>query len=125
MIVGVTTLSIGTCVSTITTVVIVVVLLVARTCDTGELSDFSLVVWVRPRTLRVVSAVLVNVDVGVAMDRQLQADDKSAPLVYAEKHDGLAILELLELLLAADVARLSKVTVTTGLSAHPVGYAVA
>ena len=55
-------------------------------------------------TLIVVAAVAVAVNIGVGMERQLQAEDNSAPLVYAEKHDGFTMLEVL---LARDVARLS------------------
>jgi len=54
--------------------------------------------------LIVVAAVAVAVNIGVGMERQLQAEDNSAPLVYAEKHDGFTMLEVL---LARDVARLS------------------
>jgi hypothetical protein len=68
------------------------------------------------RTLIVVAAVPVAVTVGVGIERQLQAEDNSAPLVYAEKHDGFTMLELL---LAADVARLFFFTVAA--ASHPVG----
>lgn len=118
MIVGVKVLTAAASVIVDTTVETGVVMLVARVYITVS---FRFARYIQIHTLTVVTAVSVTVDVGVGMDRQLQADDNSAPLVYAEKHDGF---EMLEVLLDADGARFS-LNVTPGAPSHPVGYAVA